>query len=215
MASPPLATGTPRRTGAKSSERVLSTRYQAVHARLRHTRGPARQHRCKECGEQATQWAYDRSDPNELTDTVDGQTVHYSADLARYEPLCRPCHASRDNGHRMRSVRASAVALYRRGLSLEEVATKLGCGATSVGRLLRAAEIPLRPAGRPRGPDDCKRCHPLAGPNLVPKAPTRQCLACMRAKGTRRRAQLRGEVWTEQQVQACADEHYQRILSAA
>lgn len=78
-----------------------STRYNAVHERLRQTKGSASAHRCAGgCGRQAEEWAYDRSDPNEVTDTRHGVLVRHSADLDHYQPMCRTCHRRLDSGNR-------------------------------------------------------------------------------------------------------------------
>jgi hypothetical protein len=71
--------------------------YQAVHARLRTVRGPARLLTCVECGRSAEQWSYDHCDPDERTGKAShGRTVRYSADIDHYRPLCVPCHRIAD-----------------------------------------------------------------------------------------------------------------------
>lgn len=77
----------------------MSNRYSAVHERLRKSRGRAAEHVC-ECGQPARQWAYDGSDPNELSDTDHGRPVTYSADLSRYVPMCVSCHRRLDSRRR-------------------------------------------------------------------------------------------------------------------
>lgn len=47
-------------------------------------------------------------------------------------------------------VRERAVELYVEGVSSREVAERLGCAAESVCRWVRAAGLPVRPAGRPK-----------------------------------------------------------------
>jgi hypothetical protein len=87
----------------------LSTAYPAVHQRMRRVRGSASEHACVECGATAAAWAYDKSDPHELTAVVQGRRVTYSADIGRYEPMCTACHKLRDqpskthckNGHEL------------------------------------------------------------------------------------------------------------------
>jgi hypothetical protein len=79
------------------ARRELSTTYRALHARLSVKRGKAQEHQCQHCGDQAMDWSYDHSDPNELTQEWYGKTVAYSCDLDRYLPLCRPCHTKLDN----------------------------------------------------------------------------------------------------------------------
>lgn len=77
--------------------REQSTTYQAVHKRIRRERGPASEHVCARCGQQARDWAYDHTDPNELTTQWYGKTVAYSPDVDHYVPLCRLCHYRMDN----------------------------------------------------------------------------------------------------------------------
>jgi hypothetical protein len=86
-----------RRFREPKPPRALSTTYGAVHVRLRKTRGAAAAHPCQHCGGEATDWAYDRTDPKPLTGlTAQGRPVEYSAELSRYIPLCRPCHSRFD-----------------------------------------------------------------------------------------------------------------------
>lgn len=91
---------------------VRSTTYRAVHQRLTRQRGKASGHTCP-CGAPAEQWAYNHTDPAPLSQEWNGKTVTYSADLDRYDALCRGCHVRRDgNGyeggplHRMNMARA-------------------------------------------------------------------------------------------------------------
>ena len=75
-----------------------SVTYAAVHQRLRRRRGRVTDQLCVECSNPAVAWAYDKSDPEELTEVVHGgKRVTYSADLAHYEPLCMGCHHRRDH----------------------------------------------------------------------------------------------------------------------
>ena len=65
-----------------------------------------------------------------------------------------------------------------------------------------------------RPPSHCRRGHRLGGANR--RASARGCLACSRAGYNARCAkQYRGEVWTEEQFRARADEHYARIMVGA
>jgi hypothetical protein len=74
-------------------EPTLSETYQAIHARLRKVRGPAKFLTCENCGRVAEQWAYDRQDPDERTgENSGGYRVAYSINLDHYRPLCAPCH---------------------------------------------------------------------------------------------------------------------------
>lgn len=67
--------------------------YDGVHARIARARGKASEHTCS-CGAQAKDWAYDHSDPNELT----GRGGPYSLDIMRYDPMCQSCHQLLDRG---------------------------------------------------------------------------------------------------------------------
>lgn len=62
--------------------------YLAVHKRLHRWRGPADQFKCEQCGEQARDWSYDHTDPDQRYES--GKP--YSIDLTRYVPLCISCH---------------------------------------------------------------------------------------------------------------------------
>lgn len=74
--------------------------YEAAHQRVRSLRGRASEYVC-DCGEQAAQWAYDHSDPNELVSVTRGCV--YSTDPARYTPMCALCHKRYDITHRTAS----------------------------------------------------------------------------------------------------------------
>lgn len=67
--------------------------YRAAHARTRRARGSASAQSCRGCAAPAEDWAYDHADPNQLTDE---RGRPYSADPARYVPMCRPCHRKLD-----------------------------------------------------------------------------------------------------------------------
>ena len=62
--------------------------YMTVHWRL-HRRSPAKAHKCAHCGDQAVDWAYDHTCPNEKTSP---EGYPFTSDLSRYMPLCRLCH---------------------------------------------------------------------------------------------------------------------------
>jgi hypothetical protein len=72
--------------------------YEAVHGRLRRSRGNARDHACAHCGEPADDWAYDHACPSEKAVERRGRLYAYSTDLDRYLPLCRSCHTRLDKG---------------------------------------------------------------------------------------------------------------------
>lgn len=69
--------------------------YSAVHLRLQADRGHAADHPCATCGDTAKEWAYLGGDPDERRSAT-GQP--FSADQARYAPLCTPCHRQLDLG---------------------------------------------------------------------------------------------------------------------
>jgi hypothetical protein len=72
--------------------------YVGAHRRLTRERGPASEQTCR-CGEQAADWAYNHTDPNERTELT-GHNAGYvfSLDPARYVPLCKLCHKTFDRG---------------------------------------------------------------------------------------------------------------------
>jgi hypothetical protein len=74
----------------------LSNTYRAVHKRLQRQRGPAADHPCAHCDQQAQQWAYDHTDPDEAMTEWYGKTVAYSTKSGHYQPLCRRCHKRLD-----------------------------------------------------------------------------------------------------------------------
>jgi hypothetical protein len=63
--------------------------YIGMHARIRREQGSAAARLCVDCGNQAREWSYDHADPDERQ-SKDGP---YSADMRRYEPRCKSCHA--------------------------------------------------------------------------------------------------------------------------
>lgn len=75
--------------------------YNAVHHRLTKKRGPARAQTCA-CGAPAKHWAYDHTDPDERA----GADGPFSTDLARYRPMCVPCHKALDLAHLARKENA-------------------------------------------------------------------------------------------------------------
>ncbi|AWN07274.1 hypothetical protein SEA_RANA_56 [Streptomyces phage Rana] len=73
--------------------------YAGWHAHVARQRGPASDFDCVDCGEQARDWSYDHADPNEVDgETTRGHPVKYSRTLEHYEPRCKPCHNTFDNG---------------------------------------------------------------------------------------------------------------------
>ncbi len=69
-------------------------KYSRAHQRVRAARGSARAQECLHCGGTAEHWAYDHTDPDELT-ADEGHP--YSLDVSRYSPLCVPCHRLYDH----------------------------------------------------------------------------------------------------------------------
>lgn len=79
---------------ADARELVAVPGYAGLHRRLERQRGHASEFSCDECGDPAQEWAYDHSDPDEITDDPDGRP--YSLDFERYRPLCVSCHRRSD-----------------------------------------------------------------------------------------------------------------------
>jgi hypothetical protein len=67
--------------------------YDAVHWRLRRSRGSASKRNCLDCGQQAQHWSYDGLDPNQLFQGP----LAYSLNPERYSPRCVPCHIAYDS----------------------------------------------------------------------------------------------------------------------
>lgn len=92
-APPRTPTGRPPKTGTPG--------YDAVHRRLRRTRGPASRHACIACGGPAREWAYQGGDPDELATQPGARREHpglkYSLDVDRYAPMCTRCHRMKDH----------------------------------------------------------------------------------------------------------------------
>ncbi|AYR03149.1 HNH endonuclease [Gordonia phage Octobien14] len=69
--------------------------YGSAHSRVTRHRGKASSHTC-ECGTQASDWAYNLSDPDELATKESDRSAptgtRYSANPDHYTPMCRPCH---------------------------------------------------------------------------------------------------------------------------
>lgn len=74
--------------------------YWGAHGRVRSAKGPAKDYPCSHCQSQATDWAYDHTDPDPkyavLFWSGRDRTVPYSTDPSRYIPLCKPCHVGFD-----------------------------------------------------------------------------------------------------------------------
>lgn len=70
--------------------------YTAAHGRVKYLHGPAAAHACVDCGDNAQDWSYDKSDPTQL---VDERGRPYSLDPTCYVPRCRSCHRRHDAAH--------------------------------------------------------------------------------------------------------------------
>jgi hypothetical protein len=67
--------------------------YDAAHARVVRLKGPAREHRCADCGGPAVDWSYEGGAADEKRD-AEGRP--YSPTPSYYTPRCRPCHRTHD-----------------------------------------------------------------------------------------------------------------------
>ena len=67
--------------------------YRGAHDRVKRRRGSAKKQRCAHCDGPAATWAYDGSDPDEITDD---EGRRYSGDPDHYFPLCAKCHCAMD-----------------------------------------------------------------------------------------------------------------------
>lgn len=87
-------TGDASTCGDKTAHRNDKPNYPAAHARLRADRGPAKNHPCVACGEQAAHWSYNHDDPEEMyyDDPWSNSILAYSAQQDSYSPRCVPCH---------------------------------------------------------------------------------------------------------------------------
>lgn len=86
--------------GRKGADKLRGTRsplfkdrvgYYALHARIRSSRGPAKNHACVDCGKTARHWSYDLGDEPIIEDGL-----MFSLDVNRYEPRCVRCHSAHD-----------------------------------------------------------------------------------------------------------------------
>lgn len=80
--------------------------YVTAHTRLMNWRGPAKQHACIDCGEQAAQWSYNHQGRHEMRGTKVnpwGQLikVRWSTEVADYDPRCIACHNKIDREARL------------------------------------------------------------------------------------------------------------------
>ncbi len=70
--------------------------YQRAHQRLRDDKGPAWQHACIECGDQAAHWSYDRKAEDEQQSVFGPYTTRQE----HYQPMCNSCHKKFDLNRR-------------------------------------------------------------------------------------------------------------------
>jgi hypothetical protein len=76
----------PRHKGAEVT-------YDGMHNRVSRERGPASQHTCVACGEQADHWAYDHGDPDQLCQQWGKEKGRvFPSSIEYFEPRCRSCH---------------------------------------------------------------------------------------------------------------------------
>lgn len=88
----------PRRGSDNPTWKGEEAGYHAVHKRLQSHRGRASDYACQ-CGDQAAQWAYDHTDPDEKQGADDPGP--YSHDLDRYIPMCHSCHVRVDQNRKL------------------------------------------------------------------------------------------------------------------
>jgi hypothetical protein len=78
----------------------VSTTYRSCHMRNISKWGPASLYPCVECGEQAREYAYDGTDPDELRGLTEVNGVDYPISWSRwpefYMPMCFSCHRRKD-----------------------------------------------------------------------------------------------------------------------
>lgn len=85
----------------RPDNRAQTLSYKHAHQRVGRDRGKASAQSCVNCGEQAAEWAYMHTDPDELTAewpdwSGNLRTVTYSVNPEHYAPMCHSCHLSYD-----------------------------------------------------------------------------------------------------------------------
>lgn len=107
--------------------------YFGAHGRVKAFFGSATRQACVQCGNPADEWAYDGTDPSELSGLVgDRWPVTYSVWPEFYKPMCFGCHRAFDAGKRYESK------------------THFGCGH-------ERGSNAYHPPGKPRAPE-CRTC---------------------------------------------------------
>lgn len=97
--------------GCKRSNSRGYASYTTVHTKISNKRGSASSNLCQlGCGSTATGWAYDHSDPEEVTGLNRDRLVWYSLDIMHYRPLCSRCHYRFDRQTARRPFPESAVS---------------------------------------------------------------------------------------------------------
>lgn len=92
-----------RKWSRKPNSKVPS--YVDTHRAISFLNGRALDWPCHHCGEQAREWAYDKTDPEEISaeHPRTGRLQHYSLDVERYMPLCVACYRDFDKPDRTHS----------------------------------------------------------------------------------------------------------------
>ncbi|MGA1838456.1 hypothetical protein VD659_16175 [Herbiconiux sp. 11R-BC] len=86
-----------RSCGCQKAQAALMPGYVRMHQRVREANGHATGYRCVDCGEQAQEWSYDGTDPDEVRGVHGLHVLPYSLKLAHYEPRCVKCHRNFDS----------------------------------------------------------------------------------------------------------------------
>lgn len=113
--------------------------YFGAHGRVKCAFGSATLSPCCQCGRSANEWAYDGTDPSELSGSVNGYPVRYSVWPEFYMPMCFACHRARDARVRF------------------EARTEFGCGHPR-----SAGNTYLRPGKREASCKTCRKANSAA-----------------------------------------------------
>lgn len=85
--------------------------YVLAHRRVGQRHGPAKTHKCIDCGRQALEWSYDGLDPDERIETSGlSRGLRYSIRIEHYQARCRSCHRKHDFVDGKRRKRAEVAA---------------------------------------------------------------------------------------------------------
>jgi hypothetical protein len=81
---------------------LIDVGYEGAHARLRESRGQARDYQCVWCNRPALDWALKRGGVREVTGTRTHSSgvivATWSTNPLDYQPMCRSCHRRMDTG---------------------------------------------------------------------------------------------------------------------